>query len=123
MNIYKPYQWEDLTEQDRLDYISCLESVILENRYRYYVQDDPVLEDSEYDYLEKTYEYVCQLVGAKSISSQFVDWNPKIKGALEAEQRVLNGQDAHSLWIKEMQPVWDRIGKPSKIQKKEDREV
>jgi len=122
MNIYKPYQWDEMTDLEKLDYLRKLEDRLLEHRYRYYVQDDPVLDDAHYDHLEKTYEYVCSLALATSITKYFVDWNPKCPGAAEAEQRVLNETDHHSLWIKDMQPIWDLLGKPSKIQKREDKE-
>ena len=121
MEMYKPYQWDQMNKEAQLAHMEILAGRVLENRYRYYVQDDTVLTDAEYDDLEKHYLYVCELLGVES-PIRFVDWQPSNPGAMEAEQRVLNGTDTHSMWIKEMQPIWDRLGKPSKVQKKEERE-
>jgi hypothetical protein len=86
---------------------------MLEHRYRYYMLADPVLTDWEYDVLERRYEAECTKAGVESILIKYgVDFQSDHPNYGLAKWRVDYGQDYHSLWLKEMQPVWDRLGLP-----------
>ncbi len=102
-------------------YLDNLYNRLLEHRYRYYILADPVEPDHIYDYLEKEYNRMAQEAGHKIM--EMVDFNLNDPLAIEAKNRVDSGIDYHSLWLKEMQPVWENIGKPHKDKKKNDRKL
>ena len=106
---------DELTPEEMQEYLVAYYGRLLENRYRYYMLDAPVLEDAIYDYIERDYNALAEKHGAKVM--KMVDFDFEDPLAIEAGKRVDAGTDSHSLWIKEMQPIWDRIGKPSKEQK------
>lgn len=96
-----------------MQYYKLLENRVLEHRYRYYVLDDSVISDFEYDFLEKAYIQACNENGVESILvDSGVGWDASHPEYLAAEQRVLTKQDSYSLWEKEMRDVWNRIGYP-----------
>ncbi len=101
-----------MSTNEHISYLERVYNRLLEHRYRYYVLDSPVLEDFEYDYIEKECNRMAQEAGVKLM--EMVDFDPKDQLAVEAQNRVNNGTDYYSLWVEEMTPIWNRIGKPKK---------
>ncbi len=109
-----------MTPEERLEYLDKVYNRLLEHRYRYEILHDPILGDSEYDWMEKYYNKMAEEAGAKIM--KMVGYDLKDPLAIAAKERVDSGIDSYSLWEKEMQPVWDRIGKPSKEARREAKE-
>jgi hypothetical protein len=109
-----------LTDQEHLEYLDKLYGRLLENRYRYYVLDDNVISDFEYDFIERSYNEMAQKAGVKLM--EMVDFDPNDPLAIEAKNRVDSGTDSHSLWVKSMEPIWEQIGRTKK-QEKERKDV
>jgi hypothetical protein len=84
---------------------------ILEHRYRYYRLDEPVLEDSMYDLLERDYLANVAVHGDPVGLADMVDF-PDSPECLAAAERVNSRTDCWGAWFKEMLPVWDRLGPP-----------
>lgn len=101
---------ESLVGEEHLNYLNRLYGRLLEHRYRYYVLHEPVLDDFLYDYIEKEYNRLAAEAGIKLM--EMVDFNPNDLLAIEAKNRVDAGTDYHSLWEKEMVPVWEKLGRP-----------
>jgi len=108
-----PYK---LTIEEVPEYLERLYGRLLENRYRYYILDAAVLDDWVYDELEKTYNELVAEYGGKPMD--MVDFDLEDELAIAAKNRVDAGEDCHSLWEKEMQPVWDKLGKSRKEKNK-----
>ena len=108
---------DELTPSEMTAYLELYYGRLLENRYRYYVLAAPVLEDAMYDYLERDYNALALKHGGKEM--KMVDFDHKDSEAQAAKARVDSGQDSHSLWEKEMEPVRKRLGKPAKEAKRE----
>ncbi len=104
-----------LTPEENLEYLDQFYGRLLEHRYRYYILDHPVLNDFEYDWLEREYNRLASEAGLKLM--EMVDFNSNDPLAIEAKKRVDSGTDYHSLWKKEMAPVWAKLGKTHKQQK------
>lgn len=108
-----------LTPEEIPQYLDQLYNRLLEHRYRYYILADPVLDDWLYDWIEKHYNAMANETGVKPMD--MVDFDIDSPGAKEAAHRVDNNQDYHSLWVAEMQPVWERLGRPHyKLQEDKD---
>lgn len=107
-----------LSEEEIPEYLDKLYNRLIEHRYRYYVLDDPELLDAEYDYLEKYYNHLADKYNKKRM--EMVDFDFKDPHAILAKTLVDNKEDNYSLWEKEMQPVWDVLGKPKKWINKEE---
>lgn len=105
----------ELTPEENLQYLNDFYNRLLEHRYRYYILDNPVLNDFEYDWLEREYNKLASQAGVKLM--EMVDFNLNDPLAIEAGNRVEAGTDYHSLWEKEMEPVWTKLGKTNKQQK------
>lgn len=103
---------EKLSSEEQIEYLEKFYNRLLEHRYRYYILDAPVLEDWIYDYLEKEYNKMASEAGIKLM--EMVDFDAKNILALEAKDRVDNNMDSHSLWEKEMLPIWEKLGRPKK---------
>lgn len=48
---------------------------LLEHKYRYYVKNNPVISDYEYDMLEKKYDALAEELGLPKSASDMVDFN------------------------------------------------
>lgn len=104
-----------ITNMSKLElniYFKNLGDRILENRYRYYVLDKPVLTDWVYDGLEYWYSELASIIKVKPKICDMVGFDYDFVGAKQAAQRVDDEDDYHSSWLKEMEPVWERLGKP-----------
>ena len=110
-----------VTEAEQVDlyYLNNLYDRLLEHRYRYYVLNDPVLADWEYDWMEKYYNGLAEIHGGRIM--KMVDFDPNDPLAIAAGERVKSGTDGYSTWEKSMKEVWDRLGK-SRKQLKEEQE-
>ena len=107
-----------LSNEEQLDYLDKLYNRLLEHRYRYYVLDAAVLEDFVYDFIEREYNRLALESGVKQM--EMVDFDFKDLLAIEAKNRVDTETDYHSLWLKSMRPVWEKLGLPAKKQKEKD---
>ncbi len=97
-----------------MEYYKLLEARVLEHRYRYYVLDAPVLLDFEYDFLERTYIAECYKAGQSPVTdTDGIGWSDIQPDYVAAKLRVDNGTDYYSLWLKDMKPVWLRLGLPN----------
>lgn len=105
----------DLPEEEMVLYLEQLYNRLLEHRYRYYVLDHPVIDDHEYDYIERYYNFLAQEHNVKQM--EMVDFNPNDLLAIEAKNRVDSETDFYSIWHKSMVPVWDKLGLPHKKRK------
>lgn len=101
-----------MTKEEKLKYHKDIGDRLLEDRYRYYELDDNVITDAEYDRREKMYELISTELNIEPTATNMVGWDITKPGALEAKNRVDNGEDHHQLWINEMMPIWDRLGPP-----------
>lgn len=101
-----------LTPEEQLAYLTKVGERVLAHRYRYYVQDQPMLADFEYDYLERYYEALAAHLGQPNTFSNMVGYNHDIPGAREIAAAVEAGMDDYGVWLEEMQAIWDRIGQP-----------
>lgn len=104
--------WDEMTQAEREKHFDEIGQRILEHRYRYYVQDHPVLDDQEYDWLERYYELMATTLGVHNADSDMVGFDAAKPRCCEAAVRVQAGTDYYSLWVTEMQPIWDRCGRP-----------
>lgn len=109
--------FETLSIEEKTAYLAEVYKRILEHRYRYYVQNDNVLSDTEYDFLEKYYNQLAPVHGVRLM--EMVDFDFKDPEAIAAGERVKAGTDHYSIWLKEMAPVWARLGKTNKQRKLE----
>lgn len=92
MELKPPYGWHNMTEDERKAYATSLGDKILEHKYRYYVLDENIISDFEYDYLERLYEQLCKLLNITPLVTDMVGWNLRFPGAEEAMKRVLEGK-------------------------------
>ena len=109
--------WPSMSQEERLTHFEQLGSRLLEHRYRYYILDEPVIQDSEYDYLERYYKLLANELGLPDTAINMVDYDLSRLDAQEAKVRVDSKQDHHSLWIAEMRPIWEELGSPAKERK------
>lgn len=84
---------------------------ILSHRYRYYVLNHPVISDHEYDYLERFYNDYCNDNDLINYLEDTVGWSASHYKAKEIAFEVDNDLDDYSLWLKEMKPVWTKLGR------------
>lgn len=117
MDSKMPY---GLTVEEIPDYLIKLYDRLLENRYRYYILDAAILDDWIYDLIEKEYNELVAKFGGKPMDMVGFDLNDPL--AIAAKQRVDSDTDYHSLCEKEMQAVWDRLGRPRKYVDKKEKE-
>jgi len=94
------------------EYLTNLYNRLLEHRYRYYILCEPALSDAEYDYLEKFYNDEANKACVKQMDMVDFDINDPL--AIEAAKRVDSKTDYYSLWLAEMKPVWDKLGRAAK---------
>jgi hypothetical protein len=106
--------WPLMSEAERLTHFQQIGSRLLEHRYRYYVLDEPVVQDSEYDHLERYYKRLATELNLPDTTADMVDYDLSRLDAQEAKARVDSKTDNHSLWIAAMTPVWDKLGPPAK---------
>lgn len=59
-------------EKERLNKLSW---VLLEHKFRYYILCAPIIEDYEYDMLEKEYETLCDKLKTPNSVSNMVDFD------------------------------------------------
>ena len=109
-----------MTKEEKEQHIKDVGERLLQHRYRYYILDQPVLEDWVYDHLERYYEMIAKDVGIEATASNMVDFDLKRQDAQDAKTRVDNDQDYHSKWELEMKPVWEKLGK-SRKQREDDK--
>lgn len=107
----------ELTQEEKVSYFVSLGERLLEHRYRYYGLDSPVIEDYEYDYIERYYESTAMALGLEPTASNMVDFDLKRADAQAAKARVDSCTDHYSLWLAEMKPVWEQLGPPAKAHK------
>lgn len=50
--------------------------VILEHKCRYYIMDSPIIQDYEYDMIEKEYDALAKELGLEPTASDMVGFNP-----------------------------------------------
>jgi hypothetical protein len=90
-------------------YLERLGQRILCHRYRYYVQAKPVIEDYEYDWLEKHYERLCAEQGVPAVTANLVGFDPSRPDCAEAARLVDAGEDDYSVWAREQEATERRI--------------
>ena len=90
-------------------YLTTLYDRLLEHRYRYYVTADSVITDFEYDWLERYYNTLVAEHGGQPMVMVGFDSSAR---SLEAKARVDAKADHYSVWLAEMQPVWNKLGYP-----------
>jgi len=66
--------------------------LLIESKYRYYKMDDPTLEDSEYDRLEKEYDELAKKLGQIPTASDMVGFDQNRPSSALASDKVL-GRD------------------------------
>lgn len=106
------YKYDEMSRDEKLTYLAQLGKRILEDRYRYYVLDHPVVDDFLYDHTERLYENIAVDLGVEAVASNMVDFDASREDALEAAARVESRTDDFSVWHSEMLPVWARLGYP-----------
>ncbi len=114
-----PFFWTSMTEEEKLQYYQDLGNRLQEHRYRYYGLDDPVIEDYEYDHIERVYKEVSRNLSLKDVAIDMVDWDVTKPGALESKRRVQLRVDYYSIERKRIEAIWKKIGKPRYIRKSE----
>lgn len=103
-----------MTAEETLDYYNKLTARVLAHRYRYYVLDHPVIADHEYDYLERFYSVFCNENGLENHIKDTVGWSREHYKAEYVAELVKTDLDDYSLWLKEMKPVWAKLGRSKK---------
>lgn len=116
---YIPFFWNIMSLEEKHQYYIDLGNRLLEHRYRYYIQDNPVLEDWIYDFIERMYKAVSSELNLKDIAIDMVDFDYTKPGAQEAANRVLEGVDHYSVNEERLKGIWKRIGSPRYIRKSE----
>lgn len=107
----------NLNNEELLFHFNQVGNRILEHRYRYYILNENVISDFEYDYLERYYKEIASKLNLPDTALDMVGFDITKPGAFEAKQRVDNNQDNYSLWIVSMKPIWERIHLPRKQRK------
>jgi hypothetical protein len=134
-NSIFPYFWKDMSNEEKREYHDILQNRIIEHRYRYYVLCDTVLDDFEYDHLEKLLSAVAEALGLPhkpgekgTYNSVFdmVDFDITRPGAQEAADRVIAKTTYWDTQQTALEEVWKRIDPPKWVlkqkEKKDDRE-
>lgn len=62
--------------QDKKQRFIQLSWEILEHKCRYYIMDSPIVQDYEYDAIEKEYEALAKELGLEPTASNMVGFNP-----------------------------------------------
>lgn len=107
-----------MTIEEKEEHFLKVHARLLEHRYRYYSKDHPVIDDSEYDYLERYYKFlVAELEVPPPTILDMVDFDFKRADAQLAATRVEANCDGNSLWMNSMKPVWDVLGMPDSLTK------
>lgn len=101
-----------MLQRERISYHTTLGERVLDHRYRYYVLDNPVLEDWEYDKLERLYKLVSKTLGLPDVSADMVGFDLSRKDARAAKSRVDADMDDYSVHQEALHEVWARIGPP-----------
>lgn len=108
-----------MSNEEKLNYHRHLGERLQEHRYRYYVLDNPVLEDFVYDHIERVYKEVSREMNLKDVAIDMVGFDSNVLGALQAANRVLEGLDHYSTIQKALQEVWEELGPPKYIRNEE----
>ena len=76
------YGWDKTlaTVQEKREHLDSLTKNILRYRYAYYVLDDPLISDWEYDHLERYYEKLAHELGAVPAATNMVGWKEPVGG-------------------------------------------
>lgn len=109
-----------LTEAEKVEHHIQVGKRLLQQRYRYYYLDNPVLNDFEYDVLERYYEALSAYLGLEPINKNLVGFDENEPNCIEAKIKVDLKLDDYSLWEEGMQPIWNRLGRPHKFKEKEE---
>ena len=71
-----PCGWDEMDTKERFEYLQTLGMRLLCHRYRYYVLDQPIMDDWLYDLIERMYERLCRAQGITSVTENLVGFNP-----------------------------------------------
>lgn len=65
-----------MDSQDKKQRFINLSWEILEHKCRYYIMDSPIVQDYEYDAIEKEYDSLAKELGLEPTASDMVGFNP-----------------------------------------------
>lgn len=111
-----------LTPQESIEYFHKLGKRVLAHRYRYYVLDDSVIPDWEYDLLERLYEALASELNLPSVIADMVGYDLNDPLALEVKGLVDAELDDYSLWANDMQKIYAVLGLPKRLKQELQRE-
>lgn len=118
-----PPGWETFPGEFQRQHAQDVYERILEHRYRYYIKDEAVISDGEYDYLERYCKVIWDAVGLVCPLFEMVDFKMTHPACAAAARRVELGMDSYNEWLEEMKPTWERVGMPKKSVESKDAEV
>lgn len=110
MNLMPEYY--SLTYQEKQQYFDLLGLRVLAHRYRYYVLDDSVVSDFEYDYIERYYEAIANDLKVRPLTQDLVGFSSSDSHCSLVKSLVDNNQDDYSKWVDTMNPIWIDLGLP-----------
>ena len=87
-NPYLIWTYTELTPEEKLKYFENVGKKLLGHKYRYYLGNEGIISDGEYDYVERYYEAVAEDLGLEPEIVNMVGFNSEHKWATEIVEQL-----------------------------------